>query len=105
MASNADDTAPRASSIAELRQMPHGAASYLHSPGISKRRAIAKKPIKRGFSVPRTVHFARQFMPLRQNFPPRHADLPALPARLARVTRNRSARSEVFPESAHVPTI
>jgi hypothetical protein len=32
-ASNADDTAPRASSMTKLRQMPHGAASYLHSPG------------------------------------------------------------------------
>jgi hypothetical protein len=41
-ASSADDTAPRASSMTELRQMPRAAAFYLHGIRISKRCAIAK---------------------------------------------------------------
>ncbi len=45
-ASNADDTAPRASSMANLRQMPHSAALYFPSRSISKRHAMMKKPTK-----------------------------------------------------------
>ena len=45
-ASNADDTAPRASSMTKLRQMPHGAASYLHSPGDQQTPCHRKKAHK-----------------------------------------------------------
>ena len=46
MAFSADDAAPRANSMAKLRQMPHRAAIYVRSANLSKRRAIAKKPTK-----------------------------------------------------------
>jgi len=59
-ASSADDTAPRASSMTKLRQMPHGAAFYLQGIKISKRRAIAKKPIKPGFLVTEPARLSRQ---------------------------------------------
>jgi hypothetical protein len=46
MAFSADDAAPRANSMAKLRQMPHRAAFYVRSASLSKRRAIAKNPTK-----------------------------------------------------------
>jgi hypothetical protein len=46
MAVSADDAAPRANSMAKLRQTPHRAAIYVRSANLSKRRAIAKNPTK-----------------------------------------------------------
>jgi hypothetical protein len=45
-ASIADEAAPRASNMAELRQMGRGPAAYFHGIRISKPRATAKKPMK-----------------------------------------------------------
>jgi hypothetical protein len=49
-ASSANDAAPRAGSMAELRRMPHGAAFQFNNLKVSKRRAIAKNPMKCGIS-------------------------------------------------------
>jgi hypothetical protein len=68
-ASITDDAAPRASSIAELRIMPHRAA-VTSTPIDQQAPCHREKPNKSGFFAPRTVHPPRQLMPLRQNFPP-----------------------------------
>jgi hypothetical protein len=49
-ASSTDAAAPRASNIAKLRPMPRSAA-FTFARLISKRRAIAEKPIKSGLFV------------------------------------------------------
>jgi hypothetical protein len=51
MAFSADDAAPRANSMAELRQMPHRAAFYVCRVSLSKRRAIAKTKQNQGFCI------------------------------------------------------
>jgi hypothetical protein len=45
-ASIADEAAPRASSMTELRQMPRSRGLSFYSIRISKRRAISKNPVK-----------------------------------------------------------
>ena len=67
-ASSAVDAAPKANSMAELRQLPHHAA-ILPRRSISKPRAIAKNPIKSRIFRFRAVRHPRQLMPRRQNFP------------------------------------
>jgi hypothetical protein len=49
--------------MAELQQMPHSAASYIHHQGMSKRRATMKNPVKQGFLSLRGFRSARQSMP------------------------------------------
>ena len=68
-ASITDDAAPRASSIAELRKMPHRAA-VASTPIDQQAPCHREKPNKIRVFVPRTVTPPRQLMPLRQNFPP-----------------------------------
>src|SRR5216683_3089314 len=68
-ASIADDAAPRASSIAELRKMPHRAA-VTSTPIDQQTPCHREKPSKIWVFVSRTVHPPRQLMPPRQNFPP-----------------------------------
>ena len=68
-ASITDDAAPRASSIAELRKMPHRAA-VASTPIDQQAPCHCEKPNKIRVFAPRTVTPPRQLMPLRQNFPP-----------------------------------
>jgi hypothetical protein len=68
-ASIRDDAAPRASSIAELRKMPHRAA-VASTPIDQQAPCHSEKPNKIRVFAPRTVTPPRQLMPLRQNFPP-----------------------------------
>jgi hypothetical protein len=49
----ADERAPSAGSISNLRQKPHGGV-HLHGEEISKRRASAKSPVIYGFFGDRT---------------------------------------------------
>jgi hypothetical protein len=74
IAFSADEAAPRANSMVKLRQLPRHAAHTFRLT-MSKRRAIAKSPIKSGFFISGNDRRPRQLMPLRQNFPPSTAGL------------------------------